>query len=101
MAERIHDHALQHPINRFGSARRMFVFLHRAVIRRPGSRGLPMHGDGVIHKKFNPHGSKAHRNWATGAVRRFLMSKEELGTVNGDPATAPSKCRNSSAPKAF
>ena len=85
MAERIHDRALQHPIHRLGSARRMFVFLYRAVIRRPGSHRLPVHGDGVFHKKFNPHCSKAHRNWGTGAVSGFLMSKEELGTVNGEP----------------
>jgi hypothetical protein len=73
----------------------------RAVIRRPGSHGLPMHGDGIIHKKFNPHCSKAHRSWSTGAVSGFFMGKEEPGTVNGEPCDGSIKCHNSSAPNAF
>jgi hypothetical protein len=54
VTERVDDGALQHPLDRVGSKRRVRVLLDWAVFDRASGQRLPVYGDWVIHEELDP-----------------------------------------------
>lgn len=70
MAEGVRDRALKHAADRMGANGLVFMLQHRAVLGSACDESLPLNGDRVLYKNFDPHGGEASGIRTASAVLR-------------------------------